>query len=111
MGGGIQKRIYLVEHQSGLDANQKRQRIAQDTGGWIAHPDPEHWVQKSSTGDNGLNQQKERTHKTSIYQRDNLGTTLNPLHQNGGGNSQSNTRVNYGVWNERGFPKAHRLTA
>ena len=44
-GGGIQKRIYLVEHQSGLDANQKkRQSIAQDTGGWIAHPDPEHWL-------------------------------------------------------------------
>lgn len=29
-GGGIQKRIYLVEHPQGLDASQKRQRIAQD---------------------------------------------------------------------------------
>ena len=47
-GGGIQKRIYLVEHQSGLDANQKRQRIAQDTGGWIQHPDQEHWLSNSS---------------------------------------------------------------
>ena len=47
-GVGIQKRIYLVEHQSGLDANQKRQRIAQDTGGWIAHPDQEHWLSNSS---------------------------------------------------------------
>ena len=68
-GGCIQKRIYLVEHQSGLDANQKRQRIAQDTGGWIAHPDQEHWL------------------------------------------GQKRTRVNYGVWNESGFLKAHRLTA
>lgn len=86
-GGQIPSRLHLVEHQSGLDANRKCQRIAQDTGGWIAHPDPEHWAQKSSTGGwgDGLNQQKERTHKTSIYQRDNLGTTLNPLHQNGGG--------------------------
>lgn len=37
-------RLHLVEHQSVLDVNQKRQRIAQDTGGWIAHPDPKHWL-------------------------------------------------------------------
>ena len=43
-GGGIQKRIYLVEHPQGLDASQKRQRIAQDTGGYINHPDPGHWM-------------------------------------------------------------------
>ena len=43
-GGGIQKRIYLVEHPQGLDASQKRQRIAQDAGGYINHPDPEHWI-------------------------------------------------------------------
>lgn len=43
-GGDIQKRIYLVEHPKGLDASQKRQRIAQDTGGYINHPDPEHWI-------------------------------------------------------------------
>ena len=49
-GGGIQKRIYLVEHQSGLDANQTCQRIAQDIGGFIAHPDPEHWMQKKFYG-------------------------------------------------------------
>ena len=42
--GGIQKRIYLVEHPQGLDASQKRQRIAQDTGGYINHPDPGHWI-------------------------------------------------------------------
>ena len=40
-GGGIQKRIYLVEHQSRLETGKKRQRIAQDTGGWIAHPRPQ----------------------------------------------------------------------
>lgn len=44
MGGGIQKRIYLVEHPQGLDASQKRQRIAQDAGGYINHPDPGHWI-------------------------------------------------------------------
>lgn len=43
-GGKIPSRLHLVEHQSGLDSNQKRQRIAQDTGGWIAHPDPKHWL-------------------------------------------------------------------
>lgn len=42
-GGDIQKRIYLVEHPQGLDASQKCQRIAQDTGGYIKHPDPGHW--------------------------------------------------------------------
>lgn len=47
-GGGIQKRIYLVEHQSGLDANQKRQRVAQDAGGWIQHPVQEHLLGKTN---------------------------------------------------------------
>lgn len=42
--GGIQKRIYLVERPQGLDASQKRQRIAQDAGGYIRHPDPKHWM-------------------------------------------------------------------
>ena len=40
----IQKRIYLVEHPQGLDASQKRQRIAQDAGGYIKHPDQKHWM-------------------------------------------------------------------
>ena len=44
MGGGIQKRIYLVEHPQGLDASQKRQRIAQDAGGYIKHTDQKHWM-------------------------------------------------------------------
>lgn len=42
--GGTQKRIYLVEHPQGLDASQKCQRIAQDAGGYIKHPDPGHWL-------------------------------------------------------------------
>ena len=67
--GKIPSRIHLVEHQSGLDANQKCQRISQDTGGWISHPDPEHWLWSKRT------------------------------------------IVNYGLWNEAGFLKAHRLTA
>lgn len=32
-GGGIQRRIYLVEHQKGLDPSRKCQRIAQDGQG------------------------------------------------------------------------------
>lgn len=47
--GGIQKRIYLVEHPQGLDASQKRKRIAQNAGGYIKHPDPEHWTGPDST--------------------------------------------------------------
>lgn len=49
-GGGIQRRIYLVEHQSGLDS-LKQQRITQDQSGWIQHPKQEHW-QGSSTEKN-----------------------------------------------------------
>lgn len=49
-GGGIQKRIYLVEHPKGLDASQKRQRIAQDTGGYIKHTDPKHWMGERTEG-------------------------------------------------------------
>lgn len=48
-GEGIQKRIYLVEHPQGLDASQKRKRIAQNAGGYIQHPDPEHWTGPDST--------------------------------------------------------------
>lgn len=47
MGGGIQKRTYLVERPQGLDASPKRQRIAQDAGGYIKHPDPEHWTRQN----------------------------------------------------------------
>ena len=49
-GEGIQKRIYLVEHPQGLDASQKRQRIAQDTGGYINHTDPQHWMGERTEG-------------------------------------------------------------
>ena len=47
--GGIQKRIYSMEHPQGLDASQKHQRIAQDAGGYIKHPDPGHWTRHDST--------------------------------------------------------------
>lgn len=43
--GGSQKRTCLEEYPQGLDASQKRQRIAQDAGGYIKHPAPEHWRQ------------------------------------------------------------------
>nr|DAL17133.1 MAG TPA_asm: phosphoadenosine-phosphosulfate reductase [Caudoviricetes sp.] len=41
--------IYLVENPQGLDASPKRQRIAQDAGGYIKHPDPKHWTCLDST--------------------------------------------------------------
>lgn len=47
--GGIQKRIYLMEHPQGLESSQKRQRIAQDAGGYIKHPDPGHWMGGENT--------------------------------------------------------------
>ena len=34
----------MKEQAQGMDASQKRQRIAQDTGGYINHPDPKHWI-------------------------------------------------------------------
>ena len=48
--GGIQKRIYLVEHPQGLDTSQKRQRIAQYTGGYINHPGQKHWMDERTEG-------------------------------------------------------------
>lgn len=48
-GGRFCKRIYLVEHPQGLDASPKHQRIAQDAGGYIKQPDPEHWTGPDST--------------------------------------------------------------
>ena len=47
--GGIQKRIYLVEHPQGLDASQKRQRIAQDTGGYTesCRPETSEWTREN----------------------------------------------------------------
>ena len=76
-GGKIPSRLHLVEHQSRLDANQKRQRITQDAGGTGRTPYRRNTVQ-------------EEHHSAS---------TSTP------------TRTNYGVWNEAGFLKAHRLTA
>ena len=39
-----------MEHPQGLDASQKRQRIAQDAGGYIKHPDPQHWMGERAEG-------------------------------------------------------------
>lgn len=77
-GGAIQKGIQLVEHQGKLDANQKRQMITQDTGGWIAHPDIEHWMQKKFYGG------QDEHHSAS---------------------TSTSTRTNHGVWNIRVFSK------
>ena len=88
-GGKIPSRLHLVEHQSGLDANQKRQRIAQDTGGWIAHPDPEHWVQKSSTAGGDSTNRKNGLTKHQYIREATLGNAQSPTPK-GEGNSRSN---------------------
>lgn len=78
-GGSIQKRIDLVEHPQRLDASQKRQRIAQDAGGYIKHPDPEHWRQNqgernltapgfsSSSSSDRLTEEQENEIAENIY--------------------------------------------
>lgn len=66
-GGGIQKRLHLVEHPQGLDASQKRQRIAQDAGGYIKHPDPEHWIQLDSTNNPTGDKNGNKRRNTGIW--------------------------------------------
>ena len=50
-GRGFKRENILVEHPQGLDASQKRQRIAQDAGGYIKHPAPEHWMGEGLWGE------------------------------------------------------------
>ena len=75
MGGGIQKRIYLVEHQSRLETSEKCQRITQDTGGWIAHPDPKHWLSNSSMVGGGIGQHQPNSYQKDIWTADGTGRT------------------------------------
>lgn len=96
-GGGIQKRIYLVEHPQSLDASQKRQRIAQDAGGYIKHPAPEHWTgldsTSNSTGGGGKSQEyEEQQCRRSASASSGCGQT-------------ATGRQNRGIWKlaERGF--------
>ena len=55
-----------MEHPQGLDTSQKRQRIAQDAGGYINHPDPGHWMQLDSTN-NQTGAKKESRGETQEY--------------------------------------------
>ena len=66
-GGGIQKRLCLVEHPQGLDASQKRQRIAQDAGSYIKHPEPEHWIQPDSTNNPTGHKNGNKRRNTGIW--------------------------------------------
>lgn len=105
-GGGIQKRLHLVEHPKGLDASQKRQRIAQDAGGYIKHPDPEHWIQLDSTNNptGGGNQEyEERQCQHSASANSGCGQTV----------TGKPVRRNTGIWRlaAAGFRAAPLLTA
>lgn len=71
-GGGIQKRIYLVEHPQGLDATAKRRRTAQDAGGYIKHPAREHWMGETfgfspCSSSDRLNDEQENEIAENIY--------------------------------------------
>ena len=89
--------------------SEKRQGLAQDTGGWIHHPDTEHWLSNSSTGC-GIGQHRANSYQKDIWTANATGATLNYLHQNAGQFiEQSRKRVNYGVCNEAGFQKATHL--
>ena len=71
-GGGIQKRIYLVEHPQGLDATAKRRRTAQDAGSYIKHPAREHWMGETfgfspCSSSDRLNDEQENEIAANIY--------------------------------------------
>ena len=104
--GEVFKREYMVEHPQGLDASQKRQRIAQDAGGYIKHPDPEHWIQLDSTNNptGGGNQEyEERQCQHSASANSGCGQTV----------TGKPVRRNTGIWRlaAAGFRAAPLLTA
>lgn len=94
--GRYSKRIYLVEHPQRLDASQKRQRIAQDAGGYIKHPAPEHWTgldsTNNSTGGGKSQEYEEQQCRRSASASSGCGQT-------------ATGRQNRGIWKlaERGF--------
>lgn len=95
--GGIQKRIYLVEHPQELDASQKCQRIAQDAGGYIKHPAPKHWTGLDSTSNptGGVSRRQGATMPTSASANSGCEQTT----------TGRPARRNTGIWKlaERGF--------
>ena len=56
-----------MEHPQGLDASQKRQRIAQDAGDYIKHPDSEHWIQLDSTNNPTGDKNRNKRRNTGIW--------------------------------------------
>ena len=64
--GGVFKREYIWWNIQGLDASQKRQRIAQDAGGYIKHSDPKHWIQLDSTNNPTGNKNGNKRRNTGI---------------------------------------------
>lgn len=106
-GGGIQKRLYLVEHPQRLDASQKRQRIAQDAGGYIKHPDPEHWTGLDSTNNStgGGNLKNTRSSNADIPHLQAMDANKRKL-----GDPPEGTRE-YGNLPNAGFQVASPLTA
>jgi phosphoadenosine phosphosulfate reductase len=95
-GEVFKKRIYLVEHPQRLDASLKRQRIAQDAGGYIKHPAPEHWTgldsTNNSTGGGKSQEYEEQQCRRSASASSGCGQT-------------ATGRQNRGIWKlaERGF--------
>lgn len=90
--GGSQKRICLEEHPQGLDASQKRQRIAQDAGGYIKHPDPGHWTRHDSTNSQTGGESQEYEEQLCRHSAS----------ANNGCEQTTTGRQNRGVWNLAG---------
>ena len=101
--GGTSKRIGCQSETSGDCSGHRRLDCA---------PRPQTLAQQQLYGEGSWTHQP-NSYQKDIWTADATGTTLNSLHQNGGGQfiDQYKKRANYGVWNEAGFLIAHRLTA
>lgn len=107
-GGEICKQIYLVEHPQGLDASPKRQRIAQDAGGYIKHPDPKHW-----TGLDSTNNPTGGGKKSQEYEEQQCRHSASASNGCGQTTTGRPARRNTGIWKlaAAGFQTAPLLTA
>ena len=66
--GGVFKREYIWWNiRKDWMPLRKRQRIAQDAGGYIKHPDPQHWIQLDSTNNPTGDKNRNKRRNTGIW--------------------------------------------
>ncbi|MDD6754396.1 MAG: phosphoadenosine phosphosulfate reductase family protein, partial [Prevotella sp.] len=66
--GGYSEENISCETSAMAGSSQKRQRIAQDAGGYINHPDPGHWMQLDSTNNQtGGGQKISKRRNTGVW--------------------------------------------